>query len=372
VLLGLGVALLALLLAPRERRSEPYVPAASEVMGRVTPGLPRQAATDLESATTQARELIVASRRAGGDPRLLGRAQAVLSPWWSQADLPAETKLVRATIRQSFHDFPAALVDLDAILLEHPDDAQALLTRATVLQVLSRLDEARASCTRLSGVSLVVVTVCRAQVDGLSGHAAAARDALTAVLPSARAEERGWALSVLGDLTLWAGDAAAAVARYQEALGVDPRDEYTRGALADLLLELHRPAEVVTLLADHTAVDAQVLRLAIAARDAHDDRAPRWLADVTERVEASRARQDVVHRREEARFTLELEHEPVRALELALANFAVQQEPADARVLLEAALAAKAPERAAAAKAWLERTGFEDPTLRALAAGVRP
>jgi predicted Zn-dependent protease len=372
VLAGTGLALLGLLAAPKQRHAEPFTPSPSEVVGRTTPGLPRAAVSDLPGATEQARALIVASRRAGGDPRLLGRAQAVLAPWWSQPDLPAETRLVRATIRQSFHDFPAALVDLDAIVAASPDDAQAWLTRATVLQVLSRLDEARESCARLRDAPPLVTTVCRAQVDGLSGHAAAARDALTAALPSARPDERSWALSVLGDLTLWAGDAKAAVTRYQQALEADPTDEYTRGALADLLLDLKRPAEVVVLLREHPAVDAQVLRLAIAGRDAHDEHAAQWLADITERVEAARARQDVVHRREEARFTLELEHDATHAVQLAVANFAVQREPADARILLEAATAAKQPEAARPALEWLARTGFEDPTLRALGGGARP
>ncbi len=371
VLAGTGLALLGLLAAPKQRHAEPYTPATADLVGRTTPGLPRRAVDDLPSATEQARALIVASRRAGGDPRLLGRAQAVLAPWWSQVDLPNETRLVRATIRQSFHDFPAALLDLDAIVAQSPDDAQAWLTRATVLQVLARLDEAKASCTHLRGVSALVATVCHVQVDGLKGHSVAARDALSAVLPSARPDERSWALSVLGDLTLWSGDSAGAVARYQQALEADPSDEYTRGALADVLLDLKRPAEVVALLREHTAVDAQVLRLAIAGQQAHDEHAAQWLADVTERVEAGRARQDVVHRREEARFTLELEHEASHALELALANFAVQREPADARMLLEAAIAAKQAEAARPALEWLERTGFEDPTVRALAAGVR-
>jgi hypothetical protein len=324
----------------------------------------------LEEAVARARELVVASRRAGGDPRLLGRAQAVLTPWWGQDDVPDEVRLLRATIRQSFHDFPGALVDLDALVAHTPSDAQAWLTRATVLQVLARLDEAEQSCARLTGVSIVVSTVCHAQVAGLQGHAAAARDVLAASLPRAAPDERAWALSVLGDLTGWAGDLAAGARRYREALELDPADEYTRGALADLLLDLGQPAAVVPLLEAHQQNDAQLLRLAIAGRAVKHPRAAEWAAACTERVEAGRARQDIVHRREEARFTLELEADAPHALQLAQANWEVQKEPADARILLEAALAAGQPAQARPAVAWLEATGFEAPQLRALAQKV--
>jgi Tfp pilus assembly protein PilF len=296
----------------------------------------------------------------------------VLGRWWASDDVPTETRLVRATIRQSFHDFPRALADLDAVVAADPGDAQAWLTRATVLQVLARLDEAEESCRRLVGASRLVFTVCQAQVDGLRGTPAKGREALTGALASATADEQGWARSVLGDLALWAGDADAAIANYQLALRLDPSDEYTRGALADLLLDLRRPHHVVELLREHTAIDAQLLRLTIAAREVHDEHLSTWRRDLAERIDAGRARQDVVHRREEARYALELEGDAERALALAEANFQVQKEPADARVLLEAARAAKHPARAQPALAWLSATGFADPALRRLATQVAP
>jgi hypothetical protein len=55
----------------------------------------------------------------------------------------------------------------------------------------------------------------------------------------------------------------------------------------------------------------------------------------------------------------------VRALRLAQQNWNVQREPWDARVLLEAA---RTRAEAAPALAWLERTHFASPYLRALAA----
>jgi TPR repeat protein len=77
-----------------------------------------------------------------------------------------------------------------------------------------------------------------------------------------------------------------------------------------------------------------------------------------------------VHRREEARFALALQHQPARALALAVANWGVQREPADARVLLEAALAAGQPEAARPVVAWLRANHVQDERLVGLAAHV--
>jgi hypothetical protein len=54
-------------------------------------------------------------------------------------------------------------------------------------------------------------------------------------------------------------------------------------------------------------------------------------------------------------------------LQLAKQNYAVQREPRDARVLLEAAVAAKNPSAAQPVQDWLRRSGFEDATIRRLA-----
>ena len=64
------------------------------------------------------------------------------------------------------------------------------------------------------------------------------------------------------------------------------------------------------------------------------------MEQLRDRFEASRLRGDRVHLREEARFTLHLLNDPKAALKLAQENWQVQKEPADVRILLEAALAA--------------------------------
>lgn len=54
-------------------------------------------------------------------------------------------------------------------------------------------------------------------------------------------------------------------------------------------------------------------------------------------------------------------------MQLAAANYKVQKEPRDLRVLLEAALAASGSGAAKPARDWLQSTGFEDVRMRTLA-----
>jgi hypothetical protein len=60
-----------------------------------------------------------------------------------------------------------------------------------------------------------------------------------------------------------------------------------------------------------------------------------------------------------------------RALALAQANFAIQREPADARVLLEAALAAGQPAAAAPVLQWMKDAGVESQALQSLAGRLK-
>ena len=84
--------------------------------------------------------------RREGDPRYLGYAQAALTPWWKDPDAPTAVLVTRATILQSNHEFPRALADLDKAIAREPDNARAILVRATVLTVQGKYDEALADC----------------------------------------------------------------------------------------------------------------------------------------------------------------------------------------------------------------------------------
>jgi hypothetical protein len=71
-------------------------------------------------------------------------------------------------------------------------------------------------------------------------------------------------------------------------------------------------------------------------------------------------RQEVVHRREQARFYLDVMGDAAAALQAAEANWGVQHEPADILLLLRAARAAGRASAAAPALQFLRQNGTED------------
>lgn len=349
LVLGAGVLVTALFVVRRAPAdvSAAYVPSRDdEVLAQVMPRV-ADAGSSPEAAADQAKQLIIASRKNGGDPRLLGRAQAVLAPWWNEASPPHDVRLMRATLKQSQHDFEGSLADLDALVKEDPSDAQAWLTRATVLQVLARYDEAMRSCGALVPlVSEETSTVCRAPLLALTGRS----DEAVAEVGKFNAP---WAMSVKGELLRWRGDEAAAQVALQQALRADPDDSYTRLLLAESLRVSGKSSEVAALFAGRQLNDAELLSVVLAQNGAES--AER--AELAERIKASRARGETLHRREESRYALKVEGDAALALELAVENWKVQREPADAQVLLEAAKAAGDEKAAAPAVEWMKKTG---------------
>ncbi len=371
---------------PTGTQARPYVPTTDDAVLERLPEKTDPAIADLKRlrralsmqpnnvglAVRFARQSIEASR-ATGDPRFLGHAQAALAPWWAANDAPPEVVVLRATIRQSLHDFDSALRDLDRVLTVGPRNGQARLTRASVLTVVGRYDEAARDCAALAGLTLeIVVVTCQAQAASVNGDADKAYADLMQALERAR--------TLSPDLTAWVQTLAAEIAarrglypqaenHYRLALAADPKDAYLRGSYADFLMDRGRPREAVALAGSDLRNDALLLRVALAETQISDPTkeeqrlAAQHGEDLAARFAASRARGDVVHRREEARYALHLEHNPPRALALARANWKVQREPADLRILAEAARATGDAAALETVQAWRREHRFQDAAL---------
>lgn len=325
---------------------------------------------DLDAATTLAR-LYIERARQDGDPRYLGYAQAALAPWWNMADPPVAARLLRATLLQSTHQFPAALADLNVVLKEDRGNAQAWLTRATVLQVQGQYAQAKQSCLHLLALAPpLIAQTCLANVASLNGEADAAyRDLSAAYAKQSEGAGLGdWVPSLLAEMAQRRGDARSAQYWYGQAFKQAEPDSYLLAAYADFLLEQRRAAEAALLLRDKTRVDALLLRYALALQATHDPAAAEQIELLQQRFDAAGLRGDSVHRREQARFELELKHNPAAALALARANWEVQKEPADARIYLQAALAAGQHAAAAPLVDWLRQNRLQDSGLQALLA----
>ena len=325
----------------------------------------RATPTDLPLATTVAQRAIEISRR-DGDPRFLGYAQAALAPWWSQASPPIPVRLLKAILLQSTHAFGPALAELDVVLLAAPGNAQAWLIRATILQVQGEYAAAASACERLralAAISTLYADVCLAELTGLTGNVAASRTKLAALASAgAGAPPFGWLAIVQAEMAERAGDDPVADRYYRSALA-NSGDAYVKAAYADFLLDHKRGKEVMTLLEREQRADALLLRLALAYKQESDPRLATLTITLKNRFDAARLRGDTAHQREEARFTLQLLGRPDEALSIALQNWTVQKESADARILLEAARAVGRDASANPVREFIRSNHIEDRRL---------
>ena len=306
-----------------------------------------RAPTDLAQAVAVAGRYIELGQ-SQTDPRYYGYAQAALAPWWGLPDPPPEVLLLRAAIRQSRHEFDPALQDLSRLLEKDPRDPQAWLMQAVILIVRADYRAARQACEALARLRRAFLAFsCMGSLASLSGQA-----------------EGGYGLLVLAKEQSARGHAGRAgapgdVARQDRGTdgrsGSAPRPISRRpgGSAPTMPISSGRTRissstrgareRWSALLREETRVDGLLLRLTLAEREIGAPGRDAHIEELRARFAASRQRGDSLHQGEEARFLLHLVDQPQAALTLAQANWAVQREPRDARILLEAALAAGEP-----------------------------
>jgi tetratricopeptide (TPR) repeat protein len=367
----LSCTAVALVASAATSATTPFVPSTdAEVLASVPAGathtsLPQrtQAASRLDVALPLA-QFYITQARTGGDLRFLGYAQALLTPWIERARPEPQALVLMATVLQSRHEFGPALTDLDSALRLRPDDPQAWVTRATVLRVLGRYPEAEQSCGHITG-SDEVATLCLQSVRAVSGALDSAYQTTRNIAPEALTGiVRAWRYSQLGEMAEARGDDEAAVHWFSECLALTPDDLYTRAAYADLLLRHQQPAEVLRLLSGYHSMEPMLLRVAIAERQLGDPALAGDRALLEEAFAQEEQRGEAVHRREQARFLLDVLNQPAAALSAARTNWQVQRETEDALILLRAGQAAGRPAGAAEAADFVRTHNLEDARLK--------
>ncbi|MBI5909654.1 MAG: hypothetical protein HY848_06860 [Betaproteobacteria bacterium] len=308
---------------------------------------------------------------AEGDPRYVGYAEAAIRPWNNAAEPAVEILVMRALLRQYRHEFDAALADLGQAAERDPGNAEAWSWRSAISLVQADYAGARAACDKLAALaSALLATACTTAVDGLTGKSGAAYAELSKALarrPDADPDLRLWIQTRLAEMALRHGRDELAERHFKAGLALGVTDGFILAAYADFLLDRDRPAEVVTMLRDWERSDILLLRLALAEQAAKLPAAAAHIAMLKQRFDASALRGDKLHQQEEARFHLYLQGDASKALRLAAENYRLQREPRDARILLEAALAAKDFRAAQPAVEWLGASGYEDPLYAKLA-----
>jgi Tfp pilus assembly protein PilF len=299
------------------------------------------------------------------EPRYFGRAEALLAPRVTGARPTPGWALRMADIWQYRHEYDKALGLIEQVLAADPYQSQALLMRAAIRQTQGRFDLVHADCrTLLTRGEATLGTTCLAQALSMTGKLAQAQRLLTSLLARAGelpAAQRVWMLTALADTEERLGQTGRAETALRAALESDADAHYARLALADLLLDNDRAAEVAALLAPMPQTEGALLRLAEAQRRLA---APeREAALLSQRFEEASRRGERLHRRDLARLYLNVRADRQAALSWALENWNEQREPADARLLAQAAVAAGDRASLDTLRQWREQTGYEDVRL---------
>jgi tetratricopeptide (TPR) repeat protein len=379
--------------------SRPFIPQDdSTVLAEVAPGTrhaelaARQVAAKRLDVALPLAQLYIKQARSTGDLRFLGYAEAVLAPWTGQATglaagatpgstltsapgsapdaapTSADALVLHATVLQSRHEFLRALSVLEQARALRPDDPQAWLTSATVLRVLGRYQQSMSACEQVAvRADPVVAELCKQGIRGLTGDLPSAYAAISQISSQGMpAEERAWRDSELGEMAVRLGKDDEAERWFRDGLRCSPGDFYIRASYADLLLRNGRAQEALTLLKGQDTLEPLLLRIAIAQKVLGHPGLQQSSARLAAAFAAEAQRGEGIHRREEARFLLDVQNDPRAALAAAQENWKVQHECDDVLVLMRAAHAAGVPQAAAPATAFVREHGMQDVRIAAV------
>lgn len=358
-------------------RATQQAPAAAAGPDPVVTTLPARAAAPAASSDPLATaRMHLARARETDDPREGSYAEAALGPLFAAGSPPVTASFLRAVLLQRRHDFAGATRDLEVVLAAEPAHADARLTLAFVQLATGNAVAAEQTCTALAGVAPAYVQdACLASAWTRLDRS---RDALVRLQHTTTAADVGLSASEMAWLFSLQAESAESLGLreadtwYARSLALDPSDRYTRIAYADWLLDHDRAADALGLLQaapPGEEPDAFLLRRALALQATHAD-ATRAAATLRSRYDAMTERGDPLHLREEVRFRVAFDPAPdaAKLLDLAARNYAIQREPWDARVLLEAC--ARSAHRAPCDEVLHDTENIEHPKIRALRTDV--
>lgn len=339
----------------------------------------RQKPQDEDAALRYARAVFVLGLTEG-DLRWYGAAKAALAPWWTATELSAPLLFMRALVRQGFHEFEGGIADLSASIQRDPTQAETWSWRFSLHLLTTQLEAARADCRGIAErFGRDEGDACDAILRIRTGRAAQAVPLLERLvaLPDYQGPlAQDWLRYHLGDALRTAGQIDRAVAVWQAHLQARPRAHLIRLSLAELLNAQGRHGEALRVsLVDAVPSDGLLVQALLASTALKDGQAERLGSLVAQRFDNQALRSEALIERPQMVYLIrQRRNDPQdleRGLALAVENWRTQQEPADAVLLAEAALALRQPAAAAPVLEWMQVTGYTDPSLAPLAQALR-
>ena len=298
--------------------------------------------------TPAALEEVLAEVAKGGDARLVGRMQLQLDRF--PADTPRlDVVLARVWIAQHRHDFSAARLQLDALIVRQPRFASAIAMRAHLHLTQGRLHDGQRDCAALLLLDQRQASLCAARLAQRRGNLDAADRLLTRLRDGDDPIARDARL-LAAEVASLRGDALTETL-FRAARTAAPGDVRPQIAYARWLRYKGRAAEALAFLPADSAHDGLALERVLAAVASGADDADALRRRLVARHASARIAGASPELRDEAELALVAGDAPL-ALRLALENFETQRDIEDVDLLERAGRAAGGPEATEALLAW--------------------
>ena len=330
----------------------------------------RKNRNDLPAALRYARAVFLLGLTEG-DLRWYGSAKAALQPWWNTRILPAEGHFLRALVKQGFHDFKGGIDDLSAAIAIDPTEPEYWSWRFSLHLLKADIAAARADCGAIrQRLGNDEGQACEATLFYRTGRPTQAVPIFNrlANLPGYQGPfTQDWLRYHQGEAYRAAGMYAQAIDVWEKHLQVRPNSHLVRLSLTELLNQQGQYAKARRHASSTSPTDALLVQALLASRGLKDNDTQRLADQFENRMNNQALRGENLIERPTMVYLITYGRDNAQGLQLAADNWSTQNEPADAVLLVQAALKANQPRRAQPVLDWMAATGYTDPVLKALA-----
>lgn len=306
-----------------------------------------------------------------GDLRWYGSAKAALQPWWDAATLPADGHFLRALVKQGFHDFKGGIDDLSAAITLDPTQAEYWSWRFSLRLLTANMAAARTDCDAIAQrFGQDEGQACAATLLYRTGQAQQAIPLLDRLvdLPDYQGPfTQDWLRYHQGEAYRAAGRVAQAIAVWEQHLQSRPNSHLVKLSLTELLNQQGRFAQAKRHAGSASPTDALLVQALLAGRGLKDGDTQRLAEQFENRMNNQSLRGESLIERPTMVYLITYGRDNAKGLQLAAENWRTQNEPADAVLLVQAALKAGQPKLAEPVLGWMKATGYTDPVLKPLA-----
>jgi tetratricopeptide (TPR) repeat protein len=330
----------------------------------------RKNRNDLPTALRYARAVFLLGLTEG-DLRWYGSAKAALQPWWSASTLPAEGHFLRALVKQGFHDFKGGIDDLSAAIALDPARPEYWSWRFSLHLLTANMAAARADCDVIGQrFGRDEGQACAATLLYRTGEAMQAIPLFNRLVDQADLQgpsSQDWLRYHQGEAYRSAGQFEQAIAVWEKHLQKRPNAHLVKLALTELLNQQGQFAKARRYADSPSPTDALLVQALLASRGLKDNDTQRLADQFENRMNNQSLRGESLIERPTMVYLITYGRDNALGLKLAADNWRAQNEPADAVLLVQAALKANQPKLAQPVLDWMAATGYTDPVLKALA-----